>query len=66
MHRNIPYSEPATEAVRPGGCCVCVRLSASRARWAAGLRLSALTQQQGGLPIFSTKRKNTERNQDRI
>ena len=66
MHRNIPYSEPTTEAVGPGGRCMCIRLSASRARWAAGLRLSALTQQQGGLPIFSTKRKNTKPNQDRI
>ena len=54
MQRNILYSEPATEAVGPGGCFLCLRLSASRARWAAGLRLSALTQQQGGLPIFST------------
>ena len=41
MQRNIVYSEPATEAVGPGGCCLCLRLSASRARWAAGLRLSA-------------------------
>ena len=57
MQRNILYSEPATEAVGPGGCCLCLRLSASRARWAAGLRLSVLTQQQGGLPIFSTKGK---------
>ena len=57
MQRNILYSEPATEAVGPGGCCLCIRLSASRARWAAGLRLSALTQQQGGLTIFSTKGK---------
>ena len=59
MHRHILYSEPATEAVGPGGCCMCLRLSASRARWAAGLRLSAPPQQQSGLTIFSSKRKNT-------
>ena len=52
MQRNILYSEPATEAVGPGGCCLCLRLSASRARWAAGLRLSALIQQQGGPLVF--------------
>ena len=59
MQRNILYSEPATEAVGPGGCFLCLRLSASRARWAAGLSLSAPPQQQSGLTIFSNKRKNT-------